>query len=124
MPDEATEDRRRPRRVYSVGGEPDARFSLANERTYLAWIRTSLALMAAGVALGLLQVGGNTVPARIASVLLIGCSIVLPLHAWWGWARVESSLRQDRPLPPPRAGAPLAIALAAAGILVIWSALS
>ena len=43
--------RRFPRRVYGVGTEPDARFSLANERTFLAWIRTALALIAAGVAL-------------------------------------------------------------------------
>ncbi|WP_041583188.1 YidH family protein [Xylanimonas cellulosilytica] len=39
-----------PASVYGQGSEPDARFSLANERTFLAWIRTSLALMAGGVA--------------------------------------------------------------------------
>ncbi|WP_143342795.1 YidH family protein, partial [Crossiella equi] len=39
-----------PERVYGVGEEPDPRFTLANERTFLAWIRTSLGLMAAGVA--------------------------------------------------------------------------
>ncbi|NLT31088.1 MAG: DUF202 domain-containing protein, partial [Propionibacterium sp.] len=32
-----------PKSVYSTGTEPDPRFTLANERTYLAWIRTSLA---------------------------------------------------------------------------------
>ena len=30
--------------------EPDYRFTLANERTFLAWQRTSLGLMAAAVA--------------------------------------------------------------------------
>ena len=35
----------------SVGEEPDYRFTLANERTFLAWIRTALALIAGGVAL-------------------------------------------------------------------------
>jgi putative membrane protein len=40
---------RRPR-LRDVGEEPDPRFTLANERTFLAWIRTSLALMAAGLA--------------------------------------------------------------------------
>jgi putative membrane protein len=36
-------DRRFPRSVFSRGTEPDARFTLANERTFLAWIRTALA---------------------------------------------------------------------------------
>ena len=36
--------RRFPARVYRAGTEPDPRFTLANERTFLAWIRTSLAL--------------------------------------------------------------------------------
>ncbi|WP_328810398.1 YidH family protein [Rhodococcus sp. NBC_00294] len=124
MPQEKAHDRRRPRRVYSVGAEPDARFSLANERTYLAWIRTSLAFMAAGVALDVFDVGGDTTPARIASVLLIGCSVVLPLHAWWAWGAVESSLRRSRPLPSPRVGAPLAVLLAVAAALVVWSVFS
>ena len=40
-----------PRWVYGGGTEPDARFTFANERTFLAWIRTALALLAGGVAL-------------------------------------------------------------------------
>ena len=45
-----------PRWVYDGGTEPDPRFTLANERTFLAWIRTSIAFMAAGVALEALPV--------------------------------------------------------------------
>lgn len=45
------EPRRFPDGLYKRGSEPDARFSLANERTFLAWIRTALALIAGGVAL-------------------------------------------------------------------------
>ena len=41
---------RRPRRVYVSGTDPDPRFSLANERTFLAWVRTALALVAGAVA--------------------------------------------------------------------------
>ncbi len=32
------------------GSEPDARFTFANERTFLAWSRTALALVVAGLA--------------------------------------------------------------------------
>lgn len=42
-------DKRWPRSVFGVGDEPDARFTFANERTFLAWIRTSLALLAGAV---------------------------------------------------------------------------
>ena len=44
-------DRRFPRSVYGEGEEPDPRFSLANERTFLAWLRTALAMYAAAFAL-------------------------------------------------------------------------
>ena len=44
-------DRRWPRQVYAVGSEPDPRFTFANERTFLAWIRTALGFLAAGVAI-------------------------------------------------------------------------
>ena len=44
-------DRRWPRRVYAAGSEPDPRFTFANERTFLAWIRTGLGFLAAGVAI-------------------------------------------------------------------------
>jgi putative membrane protein len=120
-----TDDRvgRFPRSVYSVGAEPDPRFSLANERTYLAWIRTSLALMAAGVALQVFDIGGGSVPSVVASVMLIVSSIGVPLHAWWGWARTEKSMRMSEALPSPRIGLPLAFVLAAVGVLVLWSVL-
>ena len=45
-----------PRWVYDEGTDPDPRFTLANERTFLAWIRTSIAFMAAGVAIDALPV--------------------------------------------------------------------
>ena len=39
------------RSIRSVGSDPDYRFTLANERTFLAWLRTGLALVAGAVAL-------------------------------------------------------------------------
>ena len=40
-------DTRAPRGVYDVGREPDPLYSLANERTYLAWLRLAITLLAA-----------------------------------------------------------------------------
>jgi putative membrane protein len=44
-------DQRKPESVYGQGDEPDPRFSQASERTALAWMRTALALVAAGIAI-------------------------------------------------------------------------
>src|SRR5215213_3299895 len=94
-------DRRFPRSVYGVGEEPDPRFSLANERTFLAWIRTSLALTAGGVALEALALPLVNGLRLASSVLLVVLGILAAVQAWWGWATTERSLRRRRPLPSP-----------------------
>lgn len=93
---------RRPHRVYAVGEEPDVRFSFANERTALAWMRTALALIAGGLALLTLTALINA-PA-IYDVLAIGlCAAggLISLGALVGWARNERALRLKQPLPAP-----------------------
>jgi len=45
------EVRNAPAESSQPGTEPDARFTFANERTFLAWNRTALALIAAGLAI-------------------------------------------------------------------------
>lgn len=113
-----TPDRRFPRGVYARGTEPDARFSLANERTFLAWVRTALALLAGGVALEALDVPVEPHLRLAASVVLLVLGLVAPAQAWFGWARAERALREQRPLPAP-AGGPLAAGVALAGVLVL-----
>ena len=112
-------DRRFPGAVFRRGTEPDARFSLANERTFLAWIRTALALLAAGVALEALDLPVAPQWRLAASVLLIASGIVAPVQAWCGWARAERALRERRPLPAPVLSGPLAVGVLLAGALVL-----
>jgi putative membrane protein len=115
----ASEDRRFPRRVYARGTEPDGRFSLANERTFLAWVRTALALLAGGVALEALDLPVEPRLRLAAAVLLIALGILAPAQAWVGWARAEQALRERRPLPAPAFSGPLAVGVALAGVLVL-----
>lgn len=111
--------RRFPRSVYQHGHEPDARFTLANERTFLAWIRTALALLAAGVALDLLALDLNSGLRLAASITLVATGIALPPLAWLDWVQTERALRTEAPLPSSPLGALLGAVVFAAGLLVI-----
>jgi len=117
----ASDDRPRrfPRSLYSVGSEPDPRYSLANERTFLAWISTGLGLLAAGVALDVL---GNPIDAGLrhaAAVVLVSAGLLAPVQAWVGWWWAERAMRLRRPLPAPLFALPLGLAVAAAAVLVL-----
>ena len=110
--------RRFPRSVYGEGTEPDARFTLANERTFLAWIRTSLALIAAGVALELLGLDLHEALRLAASLVLVVAGLVTPPLAWRGWMQTERALRRSDPLPASPLGAWLGAAVTIAGLLL------
>ncbi|WP_127819750.1 YidH family protein [Microbacterium sp. CPCC 204701] len=97
-----------------MGDEPDARFSLANERTFLAWNRTALALIAGGVALEALGLDLQPGLRLTAALILIAAGLVVPLLAWLEWGRTERALRSGSPLP----GSATSIALAATIVLV------
>jgi len=92
-----TAPQRFPNRVYGAGTEPDPRFTLANERTFLAWIRTLLALTAGGVALEALGLGLQPQFRLAAAVLLIGTGITTGTQAWVGWVNTERALRLNTP---------------------------
>jgi putative membrane protein len=118
-----TGHRRFPAQVYSKGEEPDPRFTLANERTFLAWIRTSLALIAAGVALEALNLPIEAGIRLAASLILIVAGLFTPAQAWFGWMATERSLRNSLPLPSSAMGAPLAAAASLVGILILLGVL-
>lgn len=108
-----------PKSVYHRGDDPDARFTLANERTFLAWIRTSLALLAAGIALEVLGLGLHDGFRIAASLVLLTTGTVLAPAAWVSWGRYERALRDGTPLPSSPFTLPVAMAVAVSGVLVV-----
>ena len=84
----------------SVGEEPDYRFTLANERTFLAWIRTALALAAGG--LGAIALLEDLAGSEVLGVGLLALSFVTSATAYRRWARNEAAMRLGEPLRPSR----------------------
>ena len=103
--------------------EPDYRFTLANERTFLAWLRTSLSLLAAGVAVVQLlpefAVPGTRV---VVGGLLAALAVITAAGGVLRWRGVESAIRRGRPLPTQRMPGVLAgglVVLALFGLVLI-----
>lgn len=109
--------------MFGAGHEPDPRFSLANERTFLAWIRTSLALLASGVALEALDLPIADPWASIAAILLVILGVLSPVWAWIGWARAERAARTASPLPAPTGSTFLAVGVVLAGAAALIGSL-
>lgn len=100
------------------GIEPDYRFTLANERTFLAWIRTSLALLAAGVLL--VQFAPRLTPAWVvigAAGTLTAGSALLGVVAYLRWRGNEVAIRHFRPLPHTK------LLALTSGVMVVTAAL-
>jgi putative membrane protein len=106
--------------VREAGTTPDYRFSLANERTFLAWIRTGLALVAGGLAaaqfLPPLPIAHLREGIAIALLLLGG---TVAVRAVDHWARTERAMRLGRDLPASRFPAVLAILVGAGALLLV-----
>lgn len=106
--------------------ELDYRFTLANERTFLAWLRTGLAFLAAAVALAqLVPDFGAAVWHETLAILLVVLSIAASLGGTWRWRVIERAMRAGGPLPRFRlpwglgiAFTVLAIAVAATLLLI------
>jgi putative membrane protein len=112
---------RQPRWVYDEGQDPDPRFSLANERTFLAWVRTALAMFAGGIALHALEVPNTDWVRTVLVVALIGLGGLICVFALLRWARVERAMRLREPLPAFELGIVMTLALALIAALLIIS---
>jgi putative membrane protein len=89
-------------RPHQVGSPPDPRFSLANERTFLAWNRTALALIAGGLAAAqLLRFGINEARLLIGLPLIVLGGVV-GVAGIQRWRVSELALRLGKPLPRAR----------------------
>ena len=103
-----------------AGEDPDYRFSLANERTFLAWIRTALALLAGGVLLE--QFSTELGPHAVVVVLAVLLGLLaagLSAMAYFRWRANEMAMRNGDKLPGT-----LAISLVAGGLLVVAAVVS
>ena len=89
-------------RLLAGGSEPDPRFTLANERTFLAWIRTALALLAGGIAVEAFTLDVFSPAVRTTlSVALLLMALLISGSACLRWLNVERALRNKAPLPLP-----------------------
>ena len=108
-----------PHNPRDVGEEPDYRFTLANERTFLAWIRTALALSAGGLAaISLLP---DLAHSELLGIALLAVAFITAAGAYRHWSNAERSMRLGRPLPA--SWLPQTIAVCTAAVAVIGAIL-
>lgn len=100
------------------GDDPDVRFSYANERTFLAWSRTSLALVTAGLAITQLlprfDVPGGR---RLIGLPLIALGTLTAVFSYRQWVANERAMRNREPLPPSPLPRILAVVVGASAVI-------
>jgi len=104
-----------PARRPDRDGEPDYRFTLANERTFLAWIRTALGLIAGGVATRQLIPSFAVPGARTALALAcVALALLVAGVSYPRWRQVQTAIRHGEPIPRS-----IVLPLVAVGVVVI-----
>jgi putative membrane protein len=101
------------------GEEIDPRLSFANERTYLAWTRTALALISIGLATQLLPEFDVRGGRQIIGVPCIVAGIAVAIASLRGWAERERAMRLGRPLPRSALGLGLTALLCAVAVVAL-----
>jgi len=107
--------------LAEAGQGPTTQVELANERTYLAWLRTGLALVAAGVAAERLlpRVGVSWVR-EVIGITLVLVGAVTAGFARRRWETVDRALRAARPPPRPFIGYLVATAIVVDGLAAMF----
>ncbi|MFG1999281.1 YidH family protein [Spirillospora sp. NPDC048911] len=111
-------------RLLAEGADPDPRFTLANERTFLAWIRTALAMIAGGIGLAL---SGRLMAAPLRDGLAAGFSVVgalIAAMAFRRWLRTERALRRAETLPLPTFAPVISYGLAVVSVTLVAALLA
>ena len=113
--------------LREVGEDPDPRFTFANERTFLAWNRTALALIGAGLAAGQLLDFDTELVRLLVALPPIVLGGVLAITSYRRWEANERAMRLREPLPvigPPRVVPPAIAGLALlVAVLVVAGAI-
>jgi putative membrane protein len=98
--------------------EPDPRFSFANERTFLAWIRTALGLITAGLLVTqLLPEFEVPVGRRLIGLPLIALGVLIAARSFTTWQRNERAMRRGEALP--RSSLPLLVGVVVSVVAVL-----
>jgi putative membrane protein len=96
----------------------DYRMSFAAERTYLAYLRTALALLAGGVAVvGAFPHAGHADVRRVMGVVLVVSGLLTAVGARSRWKQLEMVMRRGGPLPRSLVGDVAVVAVVLAGLL-------
>jgi len=113
-------DRESPDRGSMEEWEPDVRFTYANERTFLAWNRTALALIATGVAATQLlpefHIHGGR---QILGIPLIALGALVAITSFTQWKANERAMRRRRPLPKSPMALVLSIGIGSISVIAI-----
>jgi putative membrane protein len=100
--------------------DPEVQFQLANERTYLAWLRTALALVASGVAAARLLSGQALRWVwELVGVLLILAGVVTAALARRRWRATDVAIREGEPMPASGIAVMIAVVIVLCGLITI-----
>ncbi|MFD4543883.1 YidH family protein [Streptomyces bauhiniae] len=108
-----------PERVRDQGSTPDYRFSLANERTFLAWLRTALALIGGGFAVDQFLPHLRWAWRVGLALALLGAGVLCALRAVHHWVRCEQAMRRGEDLPVSRFPAVLSLLVAVVAVAMV-----